>query len=116
MKDRWKQDARTTIERRQEARRQSNDHAKIGDDDHAPGVPGSLPYEIGFPVFTCELRKVRWPSTKTFKHDLTDKYDGKISPFEFLSIYIITVQAIGGRDEKLFANYFPLALKPNVRS
>jgi hypothetical protein len=35
---------------------------------------------------------------------------------EFLSIYTIAVQAAGGRDEKVFANYFPLALKPNVRS
>jgi hypothetical protein len=33
-----------------------------------------------------------------------------------LSIYTIAVQAAGGRDEKIFANYFPLALKPNVRS
>jgi hypothetical protein len=33
-----------------------------------------------------------------------------------LSIYTIAVQAAGGRDEKVFANYFPLALKSNVRS
>jgi hypothetical protein len=33
-----------------------------------------------------------------------------------LSIYTIVVQAAGGRDEKVFANYFPLALKSNVRS
>ena len=34
---------------------------------------------------------------------------------EFLSIYIITIQAARGRDEKAFANYSPLALKSNVR-
>jgi hypothetical protein len=33
-----------------------------------------------------------------------------------LSIYTITIQATGGRDEKVFANYFFLALKSNVRS
>jgi hypothetical protein len=39
-----------------------------------------------------------------------------LNPIEFLSIYTIAVQAARGRDEKVFANYFPLALKPNVRS
>ena len=33
-----------------------------------------------------------------------------------MSIYTIAVQAAGGRDEKVFDNYFPLALKSNVRS
>ena len=37
-------------------------------------------------------------------------------PSEFLSIYTIAVQAARGRDEKILANYFPLVLKPNVRS
>ena len=39
-----------------------------------------------------------------------------MNPAEFLSIYTIAIQVVGGRDEKVFANYFPLALKPNVRS
>ena len=39
-----------------------------------------------------------------------------LNPAEFLSIYTIVVQAAGGRDEKVFANYLPLALKSNVRS
>src|SRR5215216_3879449 len=74
----------------------------------------SLPFEVGCPAFTCELRQVRWPSARTFKPEIPEKYDGRLNPTEFLSIYTITVQAIGGRDEKVFANYFPLALKPNV--
>jgi hypothetical protein len=45
-----------------------------------------------------------------------EKYDGKLNPAEFLGIYTIAVQAAGGRDEKILANYFPLVLKPNVRS
>ena len=47
---------------------------------------------------------------------MPEKYDGRLNPTEFLSIYTIAVQAAGGRDEKVFANYFPLALKSNVRS
>ena len=33
-----------------------------------------------------------------------------------MSIYTIIVQGVGGRDEKVLANYFHLALKSNVRS
>jgi hypothetical protein len=44
------------------------------------------------------------------------KYDGKVNPAEFLSIYSIDIQAAGAKDEKVFANYFPLALNSNVRS
>ena len=51
-----------------------------------------------------------------FKPEIPEKYDGRLNPAEFLSIYTIIVQATGGRDEKVFANYFPLALKSNVRS
>ena len=47
---------------------------------------------------------------------MPEKYDGKLNPTEFLGIYTIVVQATRGRDEKILANYFPLVLKPNVRS
>jgi hypothetical protein len=55
-------------------------------------------------------------SARIFKPELAEKYDGKLNPTEFLSIYMIAVQAAGGREEKVFANYFPLVLKSNVRS
>ncbi|SPT20406.1 unnamed protein product [Triticum aestivum] len=83
---------------------------------HAPGEPGDLPYAVGCPAFTRELRQVQWPSTKNFKPDVPEKYDGRSHPSEFLSIYTIAVQAAGGRDDKILANYFPLVLKSNVRS
>ena len=40
----------------------------------------------------------------------------KTHPSEFLSIYTIALQAAGARDDKVLANYLPLALKPNVMS
>ena len=40
----------------------------------------------------------------------------KTHPSEFLSIYTIAMQAAGARNDKVLANYFPLALKPNVMS
>src|SRR6187401_3445754 len=114
--DRRQEDARTTIERRREARRQSDQRAGDAVDARAPGEPGDLPYAAGCPAFTRELRRVQWPSMKNFKPDVPEKYDGKTHPSEFLSVYTIAVQAAGGRDEKILANYFPLVLKPNVRS
>ena len=51
-----------------------------------------------------------------FKPEIPEKYDGRLNPSEFLSIYTITVQAAEGRDEKVFTNYCPLALKYNERS
>ena len=45
-----------------------------------------------------------------------EKYSGKTHPSEFLSIYTIAMQAAGARDDKVLANYFPLALKPNAMS
>ena len=50
-----------------------------------------------------------------FKPEMPEKYDGRLNPEELLSIYTIAVQAAGGRDEKVFANYFPLALMSNVK-
>ena len=85
--------------------------------DHpAPGGSGGLPYEVGCPAFTYELRQLQWPSHRTFKPDVGEKYNGKTHPSEFLSIYTIAMQAAGARDDKVLANYFPLALKPKVLS
>ena len=57
-----------------------------------------------------------WPSHRTFKPDISEKYTGKTHPSEFLSIYTIAMQVTGARDNTVLANYFPLALKPNVMS
>ena len=85
--------------------------------DHpAPGGSGGLPYEVGCPAFTRELRQFQWPSHRTFKPDVGEKYTGKTHPSKFLSIYTIAMQAAGARDDKVLVNYFPLALKPNVMS
>jgi hypothetical protein len=71
---------------------------------------------VGCPAFTHELRQFRWPTHRTFKPDVGEKYNGKTHPSEFLSIYTIAMQAAGARDDKVLANYFPIALKPNVMS
>jgi hypothetical protein len=116
LQERKGEDARTTIERRREAHRQFDKRAGPTVDMHAPGDPGDLPYAVSCPAFTRELRQVQWPNRKAFKPDVPEKYDGKTHLSEFLSIYTIAVQATGGRDDKILANYFPLVLKRNVVS
>ena len=51
-----------------------------------------------------------------FKPDVGEKYNGKTHPSEFLSVYTVVMQAACSRDDNVLANYFPLALKPNVMS
>ena len=57
----------------------------------APVAAGYLPYDVGCPAFTREMRQVRWPSARAFKPELPDKYDGTLNPAEFLGIYTIAV-------------------------
>ena len=75
-----------------------------------------MAFNIGSLAFTHDLRQVYWLSVRTFEPEIPEMYDGRLNLPEFLSIYTIAVQAAGGRDEKVFANYFPLAHKSNVRS
>lgn len=53
------------------------------------------------------LQQVLWPPQ--FWSNLPRKYDGSVDPLEFLQTYATTIQAVG-RDEKVMANYFPIAL------
>ena len=68
----------------------------------------------GYRALAPALRRVRWPTK--FKPDVPEKYDGKLHPSEFLSIYTIAVHAAGGRDDKIMANWFPMALAGEPRS
>lgn len=59
-------------------------------------------------AITPELRSVAWPGK--FKPDLPPRYDGTPDPMEFLQLYKLSIEAANG-DEKLMANWFPMALK-----
>ena len=63
-------------------------------------------------AFVASLRNVRWPLK--FHPNLTEKYDGSVNPSEFLQIYTTIIEAAGG-DDRVMANYFPMALKCQVR-
>ena len=116
LEDKQRGAACVVVERRHDDHRQTNGCDGPDIDEPTLEDSGCLPFEVGSPAFTPELRQVRWPSARTFKPEIPEKYDGRLNPTEFLSIYTIAVQAAEGREEKVFANYFPLALKSNVRS
>ena len=104
--DRQREVARAVIVRCRDDHHQPNGCDGLNVDEPTLGDGGYLPFEVGWPAFTYELRQVRWPSARTFKPEIPEKYDGRLNPVEFLSIYTIAVQATGGRDEMVFANYF----------
>nr|AAU90115.1 putative polyprotein [Oryza sativa Japonica Group] len=112
------QDARINIERRRDERRA----ARIGEGASSSGAPRSsswggppptlTPGGTGCRAFVASLRNVRWPPK--FRPNLTEKYDGSINPSEFLQIYTTVIVAEGG-DDRVMANYFPIALKGQAR-
>ena len=67
----------------------------------------------GYRAFTVELRSVAWPDK--FKPDLPPRYDDTPDPAEFLQLYELSIEVANG-DEKVMANWFPMALKDGPRS
>ena len=67
----------------------------------------------GCRAFIPELRSVIWPSK--FKPDLPPRYDGTVDPAEFLQLYELSIEEASG-DEKIMANWFPMAHKDGARS
>ena len=67
----------------------------------------------GCRAFTTELCSIVWPGK--FKPDLPPRYDGTTDPAEFLQLYELGIEAANG-DEKVMANWFPMALKDGART
>ena len=84
---------RITIKRCSETRRQSNRRNGPDVNEPTPDESRYLPFQVGCPAFTRELWQVRWPSARTFKLEILEKYDGRLNPAELLGIYTIVVQS-----------------------
>ena len=67
----------------------------------------------GCRAFTPELHNVIWPGM--FKPDLPPCYDSIADPAEFLQLYELSIEAPSD-DEKIMANWFPMALKDGAHS
>ena len=81
--------------------------------DYVPPPRRPLVATAGCRAFTAELRSVVWLSK--FKPDLPPQYDDTTDPAEFLQIYKLSIEAANG-DEKIMANWFPMALKDGACS
>nr|AAP06851.1 putative polyprotein [Oryza sativa Japonica Group]ABF95101.1 retrotransposon protein, putative, unclassified [Oryza sativa Japonica Group] len=111
-------DARLNIERRRNGRRAA--HATKGASSsgapprsgHGGQPPMSPVGGAGCRAFVASLWNVRWPPR--FRPTITEKYDGSVNPAEFLQIYTTGIEAAGG-DDRVMANFFPMALKGKAR-
>ena len=79
------------MDRRHDNLRQTDGCDGLNFDEPALGVGGCLPFEVSYPAFTRELWQVRRPPVRMFKPEIPEKYDGRLDPAEFLSIYTIVV-------------------------
>nr|ABF95742.1 retrotransposon protein, putative, unclassified [Oryza sativa Japonica Group] len=77
--------------------------------DVLPTQQGALPRPE---AFVASLRNVRWPPR--FRPTIAEKYDGSVNPAEFLQVYTTGIEAAGG-DDRVMANFFPMALKGQAR-
>ena len=67
----------------------------------------------GCRAFTPELRSIA--CLGKFKPDLPPRYNDTLDPAEFLQLYELSIEAANG-DEKVMANWFPMALMDGARS
>ncbi len=81
--------------------------------EQAPHQQRAQVSTAGCRAFTSEPRSVAWPGK--FKPDLPPCYDDNADPAEFLQLYELGIEAANG-DEKVMANWFPMALKDGART
>jgi hypothetical protein len=63
--------------------------------------------------FSRDLKKVVW--LQNFKPPGINKYDGSTNPTEWLEVYTITIEAVGG-DSYVMANYLLIWLSSSART
>jgi hypothetical protein len=67
----------------------------------------------GFHALGGPLREVRWPDK--FKASHIDWYNGSSNPEGFIQVYHTIIEAVGG-DDRVKANFLPMALTSTARS
>jgi hypothetical protein len=63
--------------------------------------------------FSCDLRKVVWPPN--FKPSAIDKYNRSTNLVEWLKVYQLAIEAVGG-DSYAMTNYVSVYLSSSVRT
>ena len=103
--------------RREGAHRREPHHGRPSGEDSDIVDPreagqAALQYGGGCLAFTPELRQVVWPDK--FRFHVPATYDGTTDPRELLQIYS-TAMVAARADDKVMANWFPLAMSDVTR-
>jgi hypothetical protein len=69
--------------------------------------------ERNFHALAASLRQIIW--SEKFKVGHIDKYDRSSNPEEFIQVYHTVIEVVGG-DNRVKANYLPIALSVVTRS
>jgi hypothetical protein len=96
-------------------------HNKIDYDLHSPYYDQPARYRSlerardssGIKLFSCNLRKVIW--SPNFKPSTINKYDGSTNLTEWLEVYQLAIEAVGG-DSYIMANYLSIYLSSSART
>jgi hypothetical protein len=78
-----------------------------------PTSPGGGHNAGGVKAFSHDLKRVRWPLN--FKPSGIEMYDGSTNPAEWLEMYQITIEAVGG-DSYSMENYLQVNLSSSSRT
>ena len=92
------------------------EHRQRFDAEHEGFVAHQAPLLVdtsGLRPFIERLRAVRWPVG--FKVIGVNTYDRKVNPAQWLTLYEITIKAMGG-DEDIMANYLPIMLNQSTNN
>jgi hypothetical protein len=63
--------------------------------------------------FSHDLKRVHWPLN--LKSSGIKKYDGSTNPTEWLEVYQLTIEVVGG-DSYVMVNYLPVFLSSSTRT
>src|SRR5664279_5977444 len=107
------EDARVSLERQRQRQHRAVQDVAVAGRNNCVIPTNGVTYSRGCLALTRELRQVAWPTK--FRPELPPRYDGTANPVEFLQLYTVGIEAAGG-DDKVMANWFPMALKEAARS
>jgi hypothetical protein len=116
-------DARDQIENRclecehlEQEQREERDYDYYGpyyDQPHRQCSPEGGHNAGGVKAFSHDLKRVCWPVN--FKPSGIEKYDGSTNPVEWLEVYQLAIEFIGG-DSYVMTNYLPVCLSSSART
>jgi hypothetical protein len=101
------EDARIALERQRNLQNRAVQKLTTAGRNNRAPVNAIVAYGGGCQAFTKELHRMAWPTK--FCPELP-RFDGTANPIEFLQVYTVGIQAVGG-DDKVMANWFPMALR-----